>query len=232
MKKTLFCIALFLLAASTALKAQEVDSLQVMEAPQTNSRAIYSEADMQAFQQMLEKMKAMLEWQNPDQVISMLGNLDQKTVADIGAGSGYFTFKMARQAQKVIAIDVDFRFLDYIENKKSELNKEVASNIETRLALPGDAKLDPREVDVILIVNSYPFIESRVDYFKKVRKSLRDNGYMMIVSFKKGELPFGPDEAQKVSSLKVASELKKAGFNIEYVDDVTLPYQYIVKAKL
>src|SRR5579864_911511 len=58
------------------------------------------------------------QWQKPEKVIASLGTLDGKTVADIGAGTGYFAFPIAKEAAKVIAIDIDQRFLDYIEHKK------------------------------------------------------------------------------------------------------------------
>jgi len=60
------------------------------------------------------------EWQKPDAVIASLGPLDGKTVADIGTGTGYFAFPIAKKAAKVIAIDIDQRFLDYIRHKKTD----------------------------------------------------------------------------------------------------------------
>ena len=61
-------------------------------------------------------------WQKPDEVIALLGDLNGKTVMDIGAGSGYFTFRMAAKGARVIAADVDQRFLDFITEKRKQLN--------------------------------------------------------------------------------------------------------------
>ncbi|RMF57468.1 MAG: class I SAM-dependent methyltransferase, partial [Calditrichaeota bacterium] len=74
------------------------------------------------------------EWQKPDWVIEQLGDLQDKVVADIGAGTGYFSFRIAKKAQKVIAIDIDERFLNYIEEK----NKTLQLPVETRLVEPDD----------------------------------------------------------------------------------------------
>ena len=57
---------------------------------------------------------ARAEWQKPEKIVASLEPLDRKTVADIGTGTGYFAFPIAKKAAKVIAIDIDKRFLDYI----------------------------------------------------------------------------------------------------------------------
>ena len=59
------------------------------------------------------------EWQKPDEVITLLGNLKGKTVMDIGSGSGYFSFRLADAGARVICADVDNRFLDVIKEKKA-----------------------------------------------------------------------------------------------------------------
>ena len=77
--------------------------------------------------------------------------------ADIGAGTGYFAFPLAKKAAKVIAIDIDQRFLDYIERRK---HAEKTSNIETRLTAPNASGLKAGEADVVLIVDT--FITSKI----------------------------------------------------------------------
>ena len=99
---------------------------------------------------------ARAKWQKPEKVIASLGPLDGKTVADIGAGTGYFSFPISKQAAKVIAIDIDQRFLDYIEQKKQ--TQKIDDNIETRLTKPDSSGLKPREADMVLIVDTYHHI--------------------------------------------------------------------------
>jgi 2-polyprenyl-3-methyl-5-hydroxy-6-metoxy-1,4-benzoquinol methylase len=169
-------------------------------------------------------------WQKPEQVIALLGDLSGKTIADIGAGSGYFDFPLAEKAEKVIAIDIDRRFLDYIEDKNNALPQKLP--IETRLAEEDDPHLAYGEADMVIIVNTYHHIENRPDYFNDVRKKLKPNGSLIVVDFFKREAPVGPPVEMKLSGETVTGELRKAGFEDLSLDTNTLPYQYIIIAKL
>ena len=172
---------------------------------------------------------ARAEWQKPEKTIASLGPLEGKTVADIGAGTGYFSFPIARQAAKVIAIDIDRRFLDYIEQKKQA--QKIGENIETRLTEPDSSGLKPGEADMVLIVDTYHHIEGRIDYFKKLKRCLSQDGVLVIIDFKKMKTPPGPPIEMRVAEDQVESELKSAGFTIVSADENLLPYQYIVKAR-
>ena len=169
------------------------------------------------------------EWQQPDKVIALMGNLDNTTVYEIGAGTGYFSFKISPKAQKVIAADVDDRFLEFIQKKK-ETSKQF-DNLETR-KIPFDSpSLASEEVDLVFLVNVYHHIESREAYFKKVKNGLRKKGRLMIVDFKKGDLPHGPPDKMKFSAEHVIKELETAGFTKIKKDENTLEYQYIIIAE-
>jgi SAM-dependent methyltransferase len=183
------------------------------------------------FEQLLQHFEdpQRAEWQKPQQVIANLGDLTGKTIADIGAGSGYFSFLLAEKAEKVIAIDIDQRFLDYINRKNNSLPQELP--IETRLAEKNDPKLAAGEADMAIIVNSYHHIESRPDYFNNVREKLKPNGSLIVIDFFKRNLPVGPPVEMKLSEETVTEELKNAGFADISVDPETLPYQYIIFAK-
>jgi 2-polyprenyl-3-methyl-5-hydroxy-6-metoxy-1,4-benzoquinol methylase len=172
---------------------------------------------------------ARAEWQKPEKVIASLGPLAGKTVADIGAGTGYFSFPIAKRAAKVIAIDIDQRFLDYSAQKKQ--TQKIGGNIETRLTKPNSSGLQPGEADLVLIVDTYHHIEGRIEYFKKLRKCLRKDGVLVIIDFKKMKTPPGPPVEMRVAEDQVESELKSAGFAIVSADKDLLPYQYIIKAR-
>jgi ubiquinone/menaquinone biosynthesis C-methylase UbiE len=169
------------------------------------------------------------EWQKPGAVIENLGPLTGKTVADIGAGTGYFAFPIAKQAAKVIAIDIDKRFLDYIEHKKQ--TQKIGANIETRLTTPDASGLQLREADIILIVDTYHHIEDRTEYLKRLKKCLREGGLLVIIEFKKEKTPPGPPVELRLAEAQVASELKSAGLTIISTDRDLLPYQYVMKAQ-
>ena len=169
-------------------------------------------------------------WQNPDLVIEKLGDLSGKIVADIGSGTGYFTLPISRVAQKVVAIDIEQRFLDYIEDRKLELPIEQADVIETRLTVENEPNLHTDEVDAVLMVNTFYYLYNRADYMKIVNDALRNNGILVLVDFMPGNLPVGPS-TDKVSSKDVIEILKIAGFKDIQVDEESLQYQYIITAK-
>jgi 2-polyprenyl-3-methyl-5-hydroxy-6-metoxy-1,4-benzoquinol methylase len=169
------------------------------------------------------------EWQQPEKIIASLGPLDGKTVADIGTGTGYFAFPIAKKTAKVIAIDIDKRFLDYIDHKKKA--QQIGANIETRLTAPESSGLKSSEADKVLIVDTYHHIEDRVEYLTKLKKCLRKGGVLVIVEFKKEKTPPGPPVELRLAEEQVESELKSAGFTVVSADRDTLPYQYVIKAQ-
>lgn len=169
-------------------------------------------------------------WQRPDIVIEQMGDISDMTIVDLGAGSGYFAFRLVKKAGKVIAIDIDTSMIALLEEEKSYYPAEIQQRIETRLADPDDPKLQSQEADIVLIVNTYAFIDNRVTYFQKLRDKIKPGGRVIIVDFKKRNLPIGPSKAHKVSILLVEEELQAAGFKSIEADDLTLAYQYIIKA--
>lgn len=171
-----------------------------------------------------------VQWQNPDLVLEKLGNLEGRVVADIGAGSGYFTFRMAQTAKKVIAIDIDPRFLEYIDERKEESPGDISQRIETRQTEEDDPGLAPAEADIALVVNTYHFLNNRSEYFKKVKQGLGKGGFLVIVDFKNMPMPVGPPEELKVEPETVVKELREAGFREFTLDEKSLQYQYIIIA--
>jgi len=169
-------------------------------------------------------------WQNPDLVIRKLGDLSGKFVADIGSGTGYFTFPISRSAQKVLAIDIEQRYLDFIEDRKLELPIEQADVIETRLTVKDEPNLHADEVDAVLMVNVFYYLNDRTKYMNIVNNALREDGVLVLVDFKPGDLPVGPSD-NKVPSLDVVEILKLSGFDKIDIDEESLQFQYIITAK-
>lgn len=168
------------------------------------------------------------EYQQPEKVVDYLGDLNGKHIMDIGAGSGYFSVKLAAAGANVIAADVSDEFQKALKKRIEENNID---NIELR-KIPFDGpKLSDQEVDMVLIVNTYHHIENRPDYFSKVKKGTKDNGELVIIDFFKKETPVGPPVDHKISKDLVISELKKAGYTEFDVNVDLLKYQYIIKAK-
>jgi SAM-dependent methyltransferase len=169
-------------------------------------------------------------WQKPDLAISILGDLTGKTVADIGAGTGYFTFRLVPKAAKVIGIDIDQRFISFMDSVKVRLPKAYQERFESRMGTPDNPHLKPKEADAVMIVNTYGYIENRVKYLQTLSEGLSDDNKLLIIDFKKNNLPVGPASEFKVSMDEIKNELNKAGFTIDKIDTQSLDYQYIVLA--
>ena len=169
-------------------------------------------------------------WQKPELVIRKLGDIKGKTIVDIGAGTGYFTFRLARSGAKVIAVDIDPQAIEWMENQKERYSEEIKNNVDIRLASFSDPNLNNQEADVALMVNTYIYIENRITYLKNLQRGLKKGAKLVIVDFKKKTTAIGPELSQRISLLDVENELTEAGFTILNEDDTSLEYQYFVSA--
>lgn len=168
-------------------------------------------------------------WQMPQLVLDALGPLDGRTVMDLGAGTGYFSFRLAEAGATVIAADVDQRFLDYIHARRDSIGLS-ADRLSLRKVPYDSPKLNPSEADVFLTVNTYHHIQDRERYFHKVRNGLDMAGRVVIVDFKARETPHGPPADMRVPAARIMEELTAAGFQEVRLDSVSLPEQVIVTA--
>ncbi|WP_422082491.1 class I SAM-dependent methyltransferase [Ulvibacterium sp.] len=167
-------------------------------------------------------------YQHPQKVLEHLGDIQGQTIVDIGAGSGYFSVKLAEKGAIVIAADVDEKFQEFLQNR---IEKNNLKNIETRKIPYDSPNLKEKEADMVLIVNTYHHIENRSNYFAKVKKGTKPDGELVIIDFFKSETPVGPPLDHKLPIDIVVNELKKAGYSSFNVNVDLLPYQYIIKAK-
>lgn len=170
-------------------------------------------------------------WQKPDLVIEQLGDVTGKVVADLGAGTGYFSRRIAYKGATVIAIDIDPRAIRWMQEQKARFPAELQDRLIIRQAEPDDPKLNPNEVDIVLLVNTYSYISNRVPYFTDLMESIRPGGFVVIIDFKKKETPFGPPVEERLDINEVVKELKEAGYSILKSDEKSLDYQYIIKAR-
>src|SRR4030095_6261383 len=170
-------------------------------------------------------------WQKPDLVIEQLGDVDGKVIADLGAGTGYFSRRIAYKGATVIAIDIDPRAIQWMEEQKLKFPEAIRERLIIRLAEPDDPHLKANEVDMVLLVNTYSYIKDRVPYFTRLKKAIRRGGNVVIIDFKKKETPFGPALAERIDAADVQKELGEAGYDILKVDQESLDYQYIIKAQ-
>lgn len=168
-------------------------------------------------------------YQQPEKVMQLIGNVSGKKIMDLGAGTGYFTFRLAQAGAKVIAADADERFIQYMQQKADSLN--LSNQVELRKVPYDSPDLKAHEVDKFLIVNTYHHVDNRVAYFKKVKAGLKPNGEAIVIDFFKKQQKVGPPKRYCVSADEVVEELKEAGFSEFEVERDLLEFQYIVRAQ-
>lgn len=167
-------------------------------------------------------------WQQPDRVIESLGLEPGDRVADLGAGGGYFTFRLSdavEPAGKVYAVDVDAGMIDYLDRRASEEGRE---NVEVVLAKTDDPLLPEAGVDLIFTCNTYHHIDDRPAYFRNAARYLRPGGRLAIVEYKPGWLSFifPHDTPGEV----IRAELEGAGYQLESSHDFLSRQSFLVFA--
>jgi len=150
-------------------------------------------------------------WQMPDRVIEALDLRPGQIVADIGAGTGYFTVRLAKSAAapKVYAVDIEPSMVSYL---KERAGQERLNNVVAVQAAADTPNL-PETVDLVLIVDTYHHIGSREAYFRNLAKSLKAGGRVAIIDFKP-DSPEGPPKEFRFTPEQVKSEMSKAGYRL------------------
>lgn len=186
-------------------------------------------SDENQWEKEIQANKSRDVWQRPSDVIDLLGDVSEFKIADIGAGTGFFSFRLLLRGASVIAIDIDPRMLEIIESFKQNLSSEMQTKLETRLALPSDAKIEKDEVDIILIINTIGYIENRIEYLKQLYEVLPEGGKILIVDFKSRQLPVeAPSLEYRVPLFQLEQDLANSGFTSIESNDAILDYQYTV----
>jgi len=166
-------------------------------------------------------------WQKPDEVIAALKLAPYATAADIGAGTGYFSARLARTLSggKVYAIDLEPDMVKYLGERAT---KEKLANLIPLQGAADQPKI-PAAVDLILLVDVYHHISNRESYFRKVRETLKAGGQLAIIDFRM-DATMGPSKAMRIAPERVKSELASAGFSLTGNHEF-LPQQYFLVFK-
>jgi ubiquinone/menaquinone biosynthesis C-methylase UbiE len=169
-----------------------------------------------------------VEWQQPDKVVEAMKLHDRQTVVDIGAGTGFFTWRFAKAvgpSGQAVGLDIEPNLVDYM---KADAKKRGLTNYSARLVKPDDPELAPHSVDVIFFCDALHHIESRAAYLHKLVAALKPGGRVIDVDFKKEPLPVGPPPEHKLAREEVISEFREAGFRLLREHDF-LKYQYFLE---
>ncbi len=163
-------------------------------------------------------------WQKPHEVIRALALKPDAVVADIGAGTGYFSVRFAHMVPKgrVYAVDTEPDMVRYLA---ARAKKEGLRNLTAVAAAPGDPRL-PRKADLVVLVDVFHHIEDRERYFSRLRTSLRPGARLAIIDFRM-DSPDGPPRAARIAPEQVKAELARAGYSLAE-EHGFLPNQYFL----
>lgn len=164
-------------------------------------------------------------WQKPETVLAFVKLEAGQTLADIGAGTGYFSVRFAKQSGtgKVFAVDIEPSMVRYTDERAK---RENISNLSGVLGATDDPKI-PEPVDVLFVCDTYHHIDARTAYFKKLTARLKPGGRLVIVDFKL-DSPEGPPPEARLSPEQIDQELGAAGFERVAADLTSLPRQYML----
>ncbi len=207
------------LMASVALLAQDSTTRDVHQMHQLHQ-------DPKAYIAMLEDPKRDA-YQQPHEVITALKLKEGEVVADIGAGSGYFTFRLARHVGdtgRVYAVDISPEMIIHMNRRVRDLNLK---NVVTILAAPDDPLLPDASIDRFFICDTWHHIENHPHYLALMKKMLKPGGQIVMIDFKKVETPVGPPLEMRIDRKDLIKEMETNGFRVAS-EETFLPYQYFL----
>ena len=163
----------------------------------------------------------------PDQALDVLGIRAGMVVADVGAGTGYMSLRMARRVGptgKVYANDLQPEMLQKLRAKSQ---REKLSNVETVQGTESDPKLPPNTMDLVLLVDVYHEFSQPQAMLDKIRESLKPDGRLVLLEYRKEDpkVPIRPEH--KMSVAEVKTEVEAEGYKLDQVIE-KLPRQHII----
>ena len=161
-----------------------------------------------------------------DLLIAGLSLSDDSVVADIGAGTGYFTFPVAQRVPrgKVISVDIQPEMLASIERRKALEN---VANVETVLGEEDDPKLPDNEIDLAFIVDAYHEFSSPREMGERLKESLKPGGQLVLVEYRAEDPRVPIKRLHKMSEVQVKQEM--AAIGLDWVrTERYLPHQHVL----
>ena len=166
-------------------------------------------------------------WQRPDQIMDAMAIADASVVADVGAGSGWFTIRLARRVGPrgvIYAQDIQPEMLSAISRR---VLREGLTNVRAVLGRASDPRLPEQALDAVLIVDAYHEIEDRVTMMANIKRAIKPQGRIAVVDFRLDGMGPGPDAEDRVSPDVVVKDADRAGLRL-IRQETFLPYQYLL----
>jgi ubiquinone/menaquinone biosynthesis C-methylase UbiE len=167
------------------------------------------------------------EEEQPDKALDELKLRPGMVVADVGAGVGYMSLKMARRITpggKVYANDIQ---PEMVAKLRDNMAREKVTNIEPVLGEVADPKLPPRSLDLVLLVDVYHEFSQPQQMLRKIRESMKDDGRLVLLEYRAEDpkIPILPEHKMTVAQVK--QELEAEGFKLSQVIE-SLPRQHVL----
>ena len=166
-------------------------------------------------------------YQKPQEVLAALNLSPGEVIADIGAGSGYFTFSLARHVSErgtIYAVDVSPDMILHINRRIRDLK---VSNVVSILADPDDPLLPAASVNRFFFCDSWHHIENQTKYLSSMKRLLKPRGEIVVIDFHKKELPVGPPLEMRIAREDLITQMEENGFRLAK-EHTFLPYQYFL----
>jgi len=162
-------------------------------------------------------------WQRPDEVVKALALQGNETVFDLGAGSGYFSFKLALAVPrgKVVAADLEPEMIRHIHHKAMS---EGVTNLVPVIIKADDPQV-PGDADYVFVCDVLHHVQDRVGWLKKLTSEMKPGARLVLIEFKEGKLPEGPPEAVKLTKRQLLELVGQAGLALESEKSDVVPYQ-------
>jgi ubiquinone/menaquinone biosynthesis C-methylase UbiE len=169
------------------------------------------------------------EWQQPERIMDALRMAEGDKVADVGAGGGWFTLRLARRVGPnglVYAEDINPQMIESINRR---VEREGLTNVSTTLGTKDDPLLPANALHAVLIVGSYHYIQlgNPVGLLGHVRAALRPRGRLGIVDFRRDGSGPGPPFEERVDPDAIVRDAMQAGLTLVSREDF-LRYQYLL----
>jgi ubiquinone/menaquinone biosynthesis C-methylase UbiE len=163
----------------------------------------------------------------PDKALDALDLQPGSTVADIGAGSGYMTARMAKRvgpSGTVYAEDIQPQMIELL---KERLKRERLTTVIPVLGTPDDPKLPPASIDLMLLVDVYHEFSDPVKMLNGMRAALKSGGRLVLLEYRKEDPSIPIRLEHKMTVTEAKTEVEAAGFTLTKVDE-RLPRQHIL----
>lgn len=165
-------------------------------------------------------------WQEPERIMDALGIADGAVVADVGAGGGWFTVRLAQRVGPnglVYAQDIQPRMIESINRR---VRRAGLTNVQSVIGTPSNPLL-PGPIDALLMVEVYGQVEDPVTLLRNVRPRLKPGGRVGIVEYKLDGGGPGPPPGERVEPAAVVRDAAAAGFRLLARED-GFRYQYLL----